>query len=576
MALGPVPFYNALKPITSLPASLDVPTARIKFGNLSESDKEEIRGLGMREEEGKPGVFVGSPASASVGTLFAKGPVDYRHSPGVVSLEGYLAYCASLKIVQVVAFGTHIAKGGVTNLLVRKEGIGLSRSADMEFLQDTMSGSVVMKKLDGYKQPDGLALVVAPGVETIIYPVNSSGTIPSFFKRSTTALTGEGGRFFPYFSGMTLPDKNYLIFTFQQYINLMGRNAEIASGVWAKIKTGFSDLASTSSGRILGHIAMGLNLAVSSESRLTIIEDNNVYRGFVLQNDDLWVVMYGKTYKAVPLPDLNTDLESVNAHGRAIQAVLTLLNCARKSDGNTPVYNFTERDIATSSGLRQTLHQIELANYSAISDFQEDLINRMKELEYGESFPEANFKTISAFATYVDTGDISVLDPYPFYITNHALDFSRVTTGLSIFGTRVPTLNYGNTKDSKFNLPSSADVEDPNLTLVEGKRYLRFLPFALVTYGTGIIHWNALYSQGSFYLPSGKKGTVEFTDKKKYSFTVGGDKQFPALYRSIKSHSIAVRDGLRGGKRRRDGEDKEEGPSKIKKAKLDAELGAEI
>lgn len=568
---GPVPFFNSIKAISSLAASPDVPTGKFVYKNLSDEQKEQLRGHGLREEEGKPGSFIGSPASGSLGALLTLGPIEVRHDPGVVRTEGYLAYTVCIKIAQIFSYVSVCAKNARLNLLLDDNLSYASTGEDFEILQEGLSEKPSIQKLTA-KVPANHNFISTQRAKTIIYPFDTSKALPSGFVSSQAEFQTDG-IFFPYFGGMLLPDWELITSELLPFIPILGADAVKAHNLWNMVRPGVRDLATTSAGRLIGHMFLGIRLARQSKSMIHFIADGTVYRGFVLLNPDLEVSLYGKTMSARSAENLSEDVAESGQHAKALAKVIGLINSAVKPDGSS-YYDFPMARIAQSSGLRQVLNIIELSNYNLIPDFNSTLIKAMSQLQYGEAFPGITYKTVKAFTEFLVSGDMSVLDPFPFYISDHALDFARVTVGLSIFGTRVPSLNYGSTKDLKFQMPSSEDAEDPNLVETEGKRVVQFLPFTDVAYGVGINQWNSLLAAGAFYIPAGKKGTREFTDKKKYCLSIGG-KQFAGVYNDIKRRSIHVREGLRGGKRRRDGEEGDE-KAGVKKARIVASVAADL
>lgn len=537
-----------------VPFYLERPVASFII-SASQEQKDALAAMGLNEEVGRSGVWLGSPDAAALPSIFGMGPVDGRIHPGTCTADAYLAYIYGLKAMALFSFASRAIVAGQYNLrmsgsyntemgkdkqfgLVR--GDGSTVQVDMTHLKNSgFQVGVAGKALKGY-----INLDMTKKISPIIYSFDN--------------LPNARGLFFPYFSGMVLPDKSILVEVFEStFLQCLSDKPESIQKIWGSLRPGFRNLALFKAGQALSHAFMGIKLAKMARAELAWVVTNHVYNGFVLHGD-FSIGLYGSLYNTVEPEALKDSIRALNKHPKALGEILAIINGVCREDG-TSVYAYSMNDVNTSRKLANVLMAIDYTLFVSTS-WRDDLGELLGKLEFGDEFEVPTPKSIMAFLDYLAHGNRSVLNDYPFLITNRILvEKDRVAYGLAMFGSRVPSLNYGEKKNGKTITIPKANGQDPNLVQdAAGKTALPYLPFKFATYGQAVGDWRRLLNDGSFTIPNAtKKGGSTFTDNRHVNVSVSGTNFLPA-YQLLK---IAV-DGHRGTqgggskKRKLDGEEK--------------------
>lgn len=569
---GDLEAYNIFKDYIP-PFYFERPSASFLFSGLSEQDLEIVRGAGLHEEPGRPGVFIGSPGSESMSALYKLGPIDGRINPGTVSADGYLAYIIGLKAMAIFSYITQKAVGqpNITLMynshLVSKHPTPEDPIPKYNVWNVTECVELPPDACDRISKTDQPFISVLNNVSVVHTPfTRGGGMIPNIVTMDPATIpNGMNGHFFAYFPGMNVPDKDIMPEVFGSIFDRsLGMTATSSYNLLQRLRKGFRNLALFRGGQAMSHAFIGMRLAREASCPLHYVVANGVYYGFVLAGH-VTVRLYRSETPAMDTAELRKDIGLLNKHGKCLRKILSILNSPENSDGQK-VYNFEMADVRTSRGLARVLLSINHDLYVS-TDWKKELKDEMEGLMYGDEFKKVTAESFLAFLTFLSDGNFEAIAGYPAYLTSLLVEApDRVAYGLSMFGPRVPTMTIpGKGKD--FTIPALGAV-DANLVVPEGgSRPLKYIPLTEVPYGQGVGLWNQVFNNGRFTIanPRGKK--AEFTDNRGVILQVAGDTFFPAAYEKIKAIVASRRAGA-GVKRKKTGEEAT-GTKRQKKAAIE-------
>lgn len=556
---GPTGIMKRIK----VPFYFDRPNASFII-DASTEQRNTLAGMGLTEEPGRKNVFVGSPDAEHLPLIFAMGPADGRIHPGTCTADAYYAYISGLRAMALFSAATRQIVPGFANMRIETAYVcpHIGKDADFTFIHgDGKLGKVDMTFLG---DPISFQRAVAGQFMKGYVNWDQSKTITPVVYDSTSAPVDKG-IFFPYFPGMVLPDKNTLVDTFESiFISCLSDKAEVRLKLWSSLRPGFKNLALFRAGQAMSHAFIGMKLAKAARGCLAFVVSNSQYQGFVIHGD-FQIGLYGSIFSPEPAADLRISLESLNKHSKALGEIVGILTSVCREDG-TRLYDIAFDDVNTSRKLANVLYNIDYNMFISTS-WRDDLKALFAKLEFGDHFPVPTPATVTVFLDFVANGNLNTLRDYPFLITDRILvEKDRVSFGLAMFGTKVPSLNYGEKKGKSFTIPS-ANVNDPNLVEdAQGKRALAYLPFKFQSYSAAVSEWRSFINSGSFTIPQPtKKGGSQFTDTKHVNLQISGVNFLPA-YGLLKIIVDANRGGAGGSGKKRKADGQEKGSSKKARA----------
>jgi len=465
--------------------------------------------------------------------IFKLNPESSRFPPGYTSADGILAY--SFLVKGLALFGTisHTLGQDTAAYIYTTPGEIENDTGTIQVEYGAIVGTVGIS-LDAM----GHTIIGNTSLRPVCVPTDGLGTFHRGYTSSSRmeiVHSNHGGRFFPYFDGMTLPDRTLAPQTFSDiFFNCLFDDISKAPGLMNRIRKGFGSIANKESGMALSHAYFGIRLAKQGHAFITFIISNGIYQGFVLEGDFVFA-LYGQEYKPVLNTELRAHIRAINRHDLALVKIVGLLGLAKRADGTT-IYVVTPEDINTSRKLVRIYRSLVLADFALHQDFQDDLRSAVSELEYGERYAPMNSNSIEIFLNYVLTENETLMDNQPAWIHGGYLErcSSIVAVGLGIFGNIAPNISYGSDKDRIYSIPRDLDVEDPNLrSTQESKRSLQYLPVKKVEIERALGAWNAVFEKGKIRIPHGRKGKEEFTDGRQVTFSITGV-SFDRVYRKVK------------------------------------------
>lgn len=562
-------FVNVFK--THKPAEhINVPTTSLFFEALSESQKEELQSYGLVPDSTRNNVYSGNIRFENIGNIAALGPIDGKFVPGQISFDGALAYTYAIKGLDFYSYASQANRNRRMAVFAKVaaadkiEGDGVDSAVfkvQRDFVDSETSDSITLAKDHDY---DTLLQITA---QRYINPDITEDVVSSFTAPSKASFDNpQPGLVFPYFSGMTLPDKRFAYGVFSKlFFKMLSPDPTKAAMLMSKIRSGFMSMAFTAAGRAISHAYLGISLSLSSQSEIHFLVEKGQYMGFTLQSEDMRLVYRNKVLLPGTVEEMQKECRRISPFEDVVKDLIDLVSSAKTTDGKTK-YKVTKDDFITSRRFVNMYRSLNLGDFP--EGFKESIETLMTKMYYSDKFQIPNQKMIIDFLSYVATGAEEHIAEYPAYISNSYYQATdRIHTGLGIFGDRAPSLNYGDKKDMCLSMPADLGATDPLMYVnpETKKKPLHYLPFAIVPIRKAADQWESLFKDGVIHLPHGRKGKNEFTDMRKVVLQVGADPHFSQIYKLVKEHSASVRKSLASGKRKRANDDFEEGPKASRK-----------
>lgn len=559
-------FFNAFKPMQSVSHVFEVPVVSLRFTGKTEIEQMEIKGLGFMQDIAARNIFVGTPSVSSLPTIARMAPEDDRIRPGHVGFDAWVAYVYLMKGLHIFTSITAQRNGNMktTNLMI--EGSKVVMPQEKKPIRN-LGGLTEEYENKGVQ-------AIAPDIHDIMYaaPNKKYQSFPGeFIQLKTFSGPLDEGIFFPYFTGMNLPDKVTAHHVFENlFFRLLSDTKDGALRMMAQIRTGIKQLAFHRSGIILAHAYKGIELSSKIPgSKMIIVLDGAVYHGFVICGK-FEVALYGDTYTPV---DVMKQLKKINKFSDDCELIAEKLNTATDALG-TKVYNFSKEVFMRSRGAIEAFASVDKDLYASTNTIQE-VIDLLVSLKYSDQFPVPSISTISDMTGSIMTGSYARLQAYPSYFDESLLkNVNPLYIALSMFGPKVPSCNVGakNKGAVSFVIPKR-DSEDVNIVKKDGKRPLQYLAYEMTPIHLAHNQYTSLFTSGALHMNPPRKNKKEFCNLQNVIVQIGDDMSFLDVYNGMKevvnNHRLAAQSG---SKRKADGTD---ASGSRKRAKVDSEKRAD-
>jgi hypothetical protein len=552
-------FYNVFRSI-AVQYWIQTPTAIFQFPNVTDELSARLRSFGLQIDTGRKNCFSGSPTFDHLKEIHSLGPSEGRFTPGYASIQAYTAWMFLQKAMMVYSYLSHAGNNLSGPVAHASWGLPVAKVTGGEIALDYLGskGTVVLKDADG--KLEGHAMLGSAPVAT---PYDKTRSI-HFAPLTRESTINTSGVMFPYFEGMNLPDKETIVHVFSQlFVSMLGKNAEESMTLWGIVRPGIRSLSTLRAGVSMSHAYTGIELSHKSSIPISFIIENGMYHGFVLHGD-LEIRKYSSQFNSVSGEVLTGYLREIGNQEALIREFINIVQTPIDENG-APLYSTIPAIVRRS---RSVYHLVQSLDKNQIGDTGMARIHTILEkLLYTDSFPGITQASIIDFLHFMHTGDETILDKYPAYLQSGYYRLTgRVYVGLSIFGSRAPTINYGRNGRS-FTIPSEG-AQDPNMAIqTDGKRLLHYLPFSVVPVREAATQWNKLFDSGSFMIPAGRKGKSEFTNTVEAKFKIGSEPGFTDAYQTIRDIVNSRRQTRAIGKRRRMNDDEEVDTRASKKGK---------
>jgi hypothetical protein len=284
------------------------------------------------------------------------------------------------------------------------------------------------------------------------------------------------GLLFPYFPGCILPSYTIISSVIKTYFfSSLGETEEDCAGTLRSIKRASSSWAASEAGLCLQHLAQGLQLAIESESRLFVIQEETHYLGFVLLGYGFKVVTCNGIVPALSSESLKTEIRNMESRASvAIKLREKVVEMAMAEDiEQTQIEMIPSVEEITKSV--RSIRKWCLKNSEIIDDAEnkKQLEDLMKKAYQTEPYWKVNKATISkAMVTILD--DHLVENEVPFFISPQVFsDTSKIHEVMSAFGPTAFSFDQAGGTDYPVPREGEEDVASEMVQVPAGKGRFR-------------------------------------------------------------------------------------------------------
>jgi hypothetical protein len=236
------------------------------------------------------------------------------------------------------------------------------------------------------------------------------------------------GILFPFLRELSKPDKQMVPFVIERsFLKSLANTMEgINDRHHTLVKAWCKDIYSSDIGHILSHLALGIKVACTSQSRVFPIIESNQYLGFYLSGARFACGLKGVLHRPVSFDENMEDIASLGTHESVLGDIAALLVSDKKKmrDWILPITSMVR--------LHQQLDQFILSS---------DKLERIRELLPGLHFPQAplrpTLENIHKVLSAIVNKEMPNKDEYIHYLAVGIKDV--YTQQLSRFGTLIPS-----------------------------------------------------------------------------------------------------------------------------------------
>jgi len=360
------------------------------------------------------------------------------------------------------------------------------------------------------------------------------------------------GYVFPYFRGLVLPSKDFIITVMRQFfLGCFGDSSESAAKAWKEWVQGMDKWYRTEAGREIAHILFGIRLALESQSRLFLFQTSGGYLGFSLLGYKFVIWNDGQLEVPCDRHRVRSFSIGLDKHSEALAEIIRLLNDLELRGQN----GVSEEITGPIRSTRQLF--AEIARRDEISDdtTRQNFKNAVRQITFDEKLWAITLDKLILLIQMINDESIEIPSSWPMYLSPDLIyDQSRYHQLLACFGPMAPSLVDGGGQD--FPIPKGIAAEDP-ASDIDPKTKKPKLPVILVTgkkLSVAIQDWQGVVKRRRIKQSIAERAAGHRTLK----FSGKGRDDIWAALKLLKF--TEEQQGKR--KREADGDDDDEGPSK--------------
>jgi len=257
------------------------------------------------------------------------------------------------------------------------------------------------------------------------------------FAGSPTQVPNLPGLLFPYFPGCILPSYTVISSVIKTYFfSCLGDTEEECAGVLRSIKRAAASWAVSDAGLSLQHVAQGIELAIQSESRLFLIQEDNKYLGFALLGSGFKIVTSSGIQSALSAEDLHREVMGMESRSSLVTKLRDFVEeiaiAEQVSDDEIRALPEEEQIAGSVRSLRKWI----LRNDEVIEDAgnKQKIQDLMQRAYQTEPYWKVNKSSINkALVLVIDDHDVP--DEVPFFVSQQVFsDVTKIHEVMSAFG----------------------------------------------------------------------------------------------------------------------------------------------
>jgi hypothetical protein len=245
------------------------------------------------------------------------------------------------------------------------------------------------------------------------------------------------GMLFPYFDGMLTGDKNFInIITAKHFMRCFGISYKEK---YLKFRASSAIFYTSKTGIILTHILAGVDLSISSQTKLHLLFDGETYLGFCLLGSKWALQRANSWHSPIVSHALQAELNTIRTHSSSLEEVIRKLSEMGIEGG----------EVEDGCDLAQLLGQISFAEGDEGVEEQRWFDERVGRLDFGKR-PE-NFGSDSFAECLAEIADET--EPLTNYVHFPRAKFyhlfrRRETIALARYGYLAPSFNVSKGAES--------------------------------------------------------------------------------------------------------------------------------
>jgi hypothetical protein len=405
-------------------------------------------------------------------------------------------------------------------------------------------------------------------IEPIFPCLAQKGEFPKFPPPASLIQEGDEGFFAPYWSGMSLDDKEFTWRVIEEFfMPLLVQDPDNLEDMVSTIRGGLRQLASTPQGHIVNHVFWGIRASIRGGHRFFPIRVRNNYKGFLLLDID-WVRVGGRKVLANDAASLLSSLDLIYDHDVKLAEILSIVATVIGPDGGQKYHT---ADIKTSRQLSNLMCQV--SRMDLMQPQWDQIIEKANSLYFEkDSFAKPTVGNMLLALRFIETGDITLIEEFGAFLGKGMIAKPGIVSrAFGIFGDSCPSINIGQGQKSRvFTIPKKGTPNDGNLEIRDGRRVLVNIPVKIRKTQDAVVEWDRLLTSRNLRLPA--EGKKDFVNPSEKDWSIGG-LEFDEVYKALKS-AMEVTAVSTDGKRKRADEVGE--GSKAKKGRLDIDKGKRV
>jgi hypothetical protein len=300
---------------------------------------------------------------------------------------------------------------------------------------------------------------------------------PSINFGSPSELPSMPGYIFEYFLGCYIPDTAFVSSMMAEcFFHSLGDTKEKASAGYVSWVNGYEKWYKTDAGRIIGHIFLGIKLALQSQSRLFLLTPNGKYTGFALLGHKFSISICGKVIGPDTAEVVRSSAISLDIHSKALEQICKIISMmASKKDSKLTVVK-----PESVKSMRQLVEEFNKRNEIDDDDDWGIIEKQWNHVNFEERFwPLTHDRIADAIRLIFSNDEIS--GDLPMFLPAKLIYVrTRITRVLSVFGSMAPSFIDQRGTDIDIPVEGGLDagaVIDPSsgkraleVILVSGKR----------------------------------------------------------------------------------------------------------
>jgi len=562
-------FHSAIGPI-KIP---DFPPPVVQF-RLSEPDKNDgaAKALNVEVVPGLKGVYQGKPTWEDFVKMMKLGISETRFAPGTVSMNAYISFFYAIRLAVAYSVVSRPMEKVAGTYIYGANAVGDFTGDPAKAQYHTVSRSGTVQTMDTLEQ-GGFNAFISGNLYPLATPLSKSNTVEQgTFTEWTRNAKNVETISFKYFRDMYTPDAKFVVNLIQRlFFRSLGNSEDACTKAMQFIKAGMRSLVHTPEGEALSHMYLGIQLAENGGFGYYPIFKSGVYGGFILAGRGN-VLYQGKVLKKGTTAVAKSFIDSMDLHDQRIAEIAAIFEGVCLADGSKK-YPCSPSQIDTSRKLQDFYQIVDLGDFALTVD---TIISKIDDLRFSDRYANPSIENIRIAIEYMISGDKNLLVPFHRYIRAGAIKRrSNVAVALSIFGPRVPSINYGLSSKTKqnFQIPKDEAKQDLNLVAqADGKPAIQYIPVSLVNFDQAVNQWEKLFRSGVLTIPAPRSGKKEFTDMTIVNSQIGG-RDLEPMYKLVKKAVIFYATQVDKSTGKRKGVDRDnEGP--VRKARKDFDENA--